>query len=71
MEARAARSASQAEAASNADAKGDVDKAWSRLREIRTWGESKVMELRDVRLTMKEHGVHFHIGRRFAILVEN
>eukprot|EP00959_Pyramimonas_sp_CCMP1952_P074400 1554445-Pyramimonas_sp.AAC.1 len=41
---------------------------WGRLRKIKTWDESKVQELRDVRAKVK--GKTFHIGRLFAILVE-
>ena len=70
MEARAARPVSKAEAANNAEAKAALDKGLSRLREIRTWDETKAMELRDVRRMMKEQRVHFHIGRLFATLVE-
>ena len=63
MEACVARPVSKAEAAGNAEAKAALDKGRSRLREIRTWDEKKVMELRDVRPMMK--GLDFHIGRLF------
>eukprot|EP00959_Pyramimonas_sp_CCMP1952_P324682 6796164-Pyramimonas_sp.AAC.1 len=41
---------------------------WGRLRKIKMWDESRVQELRDVQAKMK--GDTFHIGRLFAILVE-
>ena len=64
MEACVARPVSEAEAANNADAKAALGKGRDRLREARTWGGKKVMELRDVGLMMK--GQDFHIGRLFC-----
>eukprot|EP00959_Pyramimonas_sp_CCMP1952_P097232 2032467-Pyramimonas_sp.AAC.1 len=63
-----ARPVTKAEAANNKKAHKALMDEWGRLRKIKTWDESKVQELRDVKIKMK--GETFHIGRLFAMLVE-
>eukprot|EP00959_Pyramimonas_sp_CCMP1952_P101490 2123186-Pyramimonas_sp.AAC.1 len=63
-----ARPVNKTEAANNETAQKALMDEWGRLRKIKTWDESKLQELRDVRVEMK--GKTFHIGRLFAILFE-
>eukprot|EP00959_Pyramimonas_sp_CCMP1952_P330278 6915558-Pyramimonas_sp.AAC.1 len=62
-----ARPVTGAEAANSEKARKALMDEWGRLRKIKTWDESEVQELRDVRAKVK--GKTFHIGG-LAILVE-
>eukprot|EP00959_Pyramimonas_sp_CCMP1952_P212547 4447364-Pyramimonas_sp.AAC.1 len=63
-----ARLATKAGVANGEGAAAALKKEWGKLREVYTWGRSKVMEPSQARRMMG--GDAFHIGRLIATLVE-